>query len=570
MADGKEVSTYEKMKNAAAGSMTTAKAVLVFHPLKGDVKVESHLSGDTANSNTMKALSENENKPLSGLKDIATDTKENLEKLEGKMKSAANDQDDLGTTESEEQPESTEQPKQQEPDQKQDPYTVFFQFNPASLSIDVDSDDAEPVVNMGATTNSHAGQGQQNSGDEVTHRLINATVTVDFKVVFDALKNQRAFLSDAVNPSPTNVGRQIANLASSKSYTVRPIVEFFLAAIRNIGTRRVDFKWGKMTYTGYLKMADCSYTMFDIKGEPVRAEIDLALSCGDHDICNSEKIWQDRYEKFMSTESALSSFTPSNHQWRSAFVGATGLGKVEKACIRFHKMFLPKKESATTVGTPGMNEDVYVKVHYNPASITMKSGAGETETNQSGSTDSSANDGAQSGAALMKTELSMDLIFDDTENTDAFMLDSGMGSPTGMGRSVRHLKEKMKGREYSVAPISELFVAAAMSSYARQVCFFWNEMEFAGELSKVNVEYTMFNNRGNPIRSKVSIRIRQCGKTAKDNDFENLWKAVSNGSTGKREWAENQEFLEESQNLAQNRGLTTSSGNYIVSNLFRM
>lgn len=507
MADGKETPIYEKLKNAAAGSMTTAKAVLIFYPLKEGVAVIDQ-------------------------------------------------------------------------DQKEDPYTVFFQFNPASLTIEVDSDDAEPVVNVVSTPDNQAGggqQGSQESGNPVEYGPVNAAVTVSFKVIFDALINQRAFLSDAVNPSPTNAGRQIANLASSQSYTVRPIVEFFLAASRNIGTRRVEFRWGKMTYAGYLKKADCCYKMFDIKGEPVRVEIDLALSCVGCDACNNKKPWRVRYADFMEREEALSSFSPSNHLWRSAFVGATGLGEVEKACIRFHRAFLPENRDQVAVGTPAAigltperSEDVYVKVHYNPASISMKSEAAKEETDQGGTTDPSTGGNSQPKVTPMKTELSMELIFDETENIDAFMADSGMGSPTGLGRAGWHLKEKMKGREYSVAPISELFVAAAMSSYARQVCFFWNGMEFAGELSAVNVEYTMFNNRGNPIRSQVTVSICKSGRTERDDDFKNIWKDVLNGNSGKREWAENQEFLEESQNLAQNKGLTASSENYIVSNLFRM
>lgn len=332
-----------------------------------------------------------------------------------------------------------------------------------------------------------------------------------------------------------------------------------------------------MTYAGYLKKADCCYKMFDIKGEPIRAEVKLALSCGGHDACYSEKTWQNRYADFMEREEALSSFSTPNHLWRSAFVGATGLGEVEKACIRFHRAFLPEEKDRTTVGTPAAigltakeSKDVYVKVHYNPASISMKSEAGKNSTDGGSNTDPPTGDALQPEAVQMKTELSMELIFDETENIDAFMADSGMGSPTGLGRAGWHLKEKMKGREYSVAPISELFVAATMSIYARQVCFFWNGMQFEGELSKVNVEYTMFNNRGNPIRSQVAISICKSGRTEQDDDFDNIWKNALNGGPGKRAWAENQEFLEESQNLAQKKGLTASSGNYIVSNLFRM
>ena len=41
------------------------------------------------------------------------------------------------------------------------------------------------------------------------------------------------------------------------------------------------------------------------------------------------------------------------------------------------------------------------------------------------------------------------------------------------------------------------------------VGFAWNKMIFWGELVGVNVQYTMFNKTGAPIRAKVTIQIRQ-------------------------------------------------------------
>lgn len=579
MADDIKSADDKESKNVAKGSMTTEKAVLLFYPQKGNVEVKDQVSGQNGNT----------------------------QGLAGNVQGIADNAQAVMNAVSAETPSDT-------------PYKVFFQFNPASLTINVESDDTASIAAAGSKAGNLA------NGGQVEYGPVNANVTVNFKVVFDALTNQRAFLLDAGSLSPTNLIRQGIHLASSKSYTVRPIVEFFLAAIRNSSTRRVDFSWGKMIYAGFLKMADCCYTMFDIKGEPVRAEIELSLECGGHDVCNSKKTWQNRYADFMKGREALSSFSASNHPWRSAVLGAMRMSKVEKACIRFHRAFLPEGQSKPENGTqdaiaagisrlketiesgadnantpaaehsvnqgnagaeqnvqlPESSEDVYVRVHYNPASITMKSQSGKKETGGGSLTDSSADSAAQSGAMPMKTELSMDLIFDETKNTNAFMMDSGMGSPTGLVRAGLHLKSRMDGREYSVAPISELFVAAMMSSYARQVCFIWNGMEFSGELSNVNVEYMMFNNRGDPIRSRVTISICKSGKTDTDDDFENIWKAVQNGGSENREqdaqdensekrmWEKNNEFLGESKNLAQHKGLTPSSGNYIYSNLFRM
>ncbi len=462
--------------------------------------------------------------------------------------------------------------------------TVTFQFNPAALRISAYGGGMAPITSYGSRQGAKAGSEAKDGCDMVNCGSIIETVTVSFKVVFDALRNPQAFLSDRVNPGPTNLARQGADRIRSAGCTVRPVAEGFLASVRNSSTRRVIFQWGGMRYGGYLNKAQCRYTMFDIVGEAVRAEVDLTLVCSCHNDYNNEKEWRDRYDAFMKDRVSVINLSENN--WRSALNVVRG--KVEKACILFHAKtkqatddevnaeknrlsdlaarISNKANSVKDAGIETLNlndevnkaEYIPVSIHYNPSSITMHSRGGEMVTRDGNSAGTSDIGQFQRNAMPTETVLFMELIFDETNSADAFLLDSGMGSPTGLIKAGKDLRAKMAGRDYSVAQISELFVAATASAYTRLVCFVWNKMTFWGELCEAEVEYTMFNNRGNPIRSKVSIRIRQGGDSDKNGSYEKIWQSAY------------QKLPEESEKLAASKRLTGSSGNLAASNLFRM
>lgn len=579
---------FSKFTNVASGSMTTVKAALLFYMSNDSVKVEdqgagksagmSKLLGNTAALHGGVAESFGSAVKSSGsVKNAVAETKEQLKKVEEQVKTAADRIDNsIGEALPEQAAEFTKQ--------KGNYSKVTFQFNPASLHISAYGG------GMAAMTNFEPAAGKGTGSDQVDYGPIDETVTVSFKVIFDAVRNERAFLSDRINPGPTNLIRQGADLIKSAPHTVRPVAEGFLAAVRNRSTRGVIFQWGSLRYGGYLNKAQCRYTMFDMEGEAVRAEVDLALVCSCHGGHDNGKEWRERYHAFM--EGRKSDFSFSGSKLKSVVNVATG--KVEKACILFRANTVPTKTDAKPVsdasdtdrlsimaaavsnmaaaiwseangtgkkrGAEKVEEAGYVpvKIHYNPTSITMHSRGGEMITREGNSTDPSAAAKYQRSAMPAETAMSVELLFDETDNANAFMLDSGMGSPTGAVKAGMNLKSGMEGREYSVAPVSELFVAATMSPDSRMVCFVWNKMVFWGELCEVEVDYTMFNNRGNPIRSKVSIRIRQSGKAGSKGDFEKIWKRAYD------------KLPDEAEKLAKNKGLTASSGNYIASNLFRM
>lgn len=596
---------WKDITDVVSGSMTVEKAQLHLYKPYGTVMNEKPNAGANAGTPSLPgnaaASFDSKLKSFDSAANTLKKEKERLQQVEKKSREIKNRIEGAAGTQ---QPEQQKQPKQPEErnTRKEEEFKVIFQFNPAALHIRAYGGGMASITCCELEEGSTGGTNEKKGCSTMDYGPVNETVTVSFKVVFDAVNNEKAFPTDRVNPSPTNLARQGVSLMKRKSYTVRPIVEGFLSSVRDSSTRRADFYWGSMHYGGYLNQVECRYTMFDIQGEAVRAEVDLSLVCSCHKDNDNQKEWRDRYHEFMKDRSA--DFGLSDKKWQSFFRAA--VGRTEKACILFrtvHKdtaaqkipdfeapgisglsqmaeaiskealKVTPKKKAGgesepavaeTVTDNASLSEKVKkagyvpVTVHYNPASITMRSRGGETVTREGGSADPSGTARFQYNAISPETVLSMELFFDDTDNANAFMLDAGMSSPTGLGRAVKNMGSRVKNGQCSVKSISELFVAATASADTRLVCFVWNKMVFWGELCEVEAEYTMFSNRGNPIRSKVRIHIRQDMDPGKNGTYDGIWKKAF------------YQLGEEAEKLVSDKSMTGSSWNHIASNLFHM
>ncbi len=134
---------------------------------------------------------------------------------------------------------------------------------------------------------------------------------IDFSVslFFDKVDPQDAFLEDKLQiASPVNAAKGVAKAvltaAGKKSNSVQPEVEGFIAALRNQHTRTITFHWGDFNYTGMLRNVNAVYTMFNINGQPVRATVDLTMTCADSELAkNSVKTWNNLYKESFSNGS---------------------------------------------------------------------------------------------------------------------------------------------------------------------------------------------------------------------------------------------------------------------------
>lgn len=169
-----------------------------------------------------------------------------------------------------------------------------------------------------------------------------------------------------------------------------------------------------------------------------------------------------------------------------------------------------------------------LQVQFNPSSIAFQGSGGEVRRESVGG---SGENEFQQFDRPSETILGMDLIFDDTNNKDAFMMDaelpllSEITSVGGLTQRIEQGVTAAKGETYSVQDTTELFVAAMVQNFTRLVGFAWNKMIFWGELVGVSVNYTMFNKAGAPIRATVSLQIRQDQAVGSDNAYatEEKW-----------------------------------------------
>lgn len=482
---------FSQYTGVESGSVATAKAVLHFYPQKED-PVQTLNGSSRKNAGTPQLSADAAVTDRTA--DAMAKTHKNPDQMKEKVKKAGNMSDDRF-------------------------YTVAFQFNPAAIRISAYGGGMAPIKSFGAKEGDKDGDEEESGSGQVDYGPVNETVTVSFKVVFDA-----------------------------GSYTVRPLAEGFLAAVRSSSRRRVIFRWGDkaqggLEYGGFLNHVQCRYTMFDAKGEAVRAEIDLSLVTGNHDTYDDVKEWRNRYDAFMRDRNR----GPRLQEGAFEALGGGLAGQVEKAYILFHtRSEDPKAVEGNVKGKTLLKPEVYkglsnmtaklsdaagkvtgktadspdpgktaggeeyaaVRIQYNPVSVTLQSRGGEMMTRDGGFGGAGDFKGFQKNAIPAETVLSMELLFDGTNVFNGFLADTDMG--------------------YSVAPVSELFASAIASAYSRLVCVVWNRMTFWGELCEVDVEYTMFSKKGNPIRSKVSIRIRQDGESAKEGAAEKHWEKAYN------------------------------------------
>jgi hypothetical protein len=104
-------------------------------------------------------------------------------------------------------------------------------------------------------------------------------------------------------------------------------------------------------------------------------------------------------------------------------------------------------------------------------------------------------------------EMSVNLIFDKVNNTDAFMWDK-LNTGLTVNTAVSAVKS-LVGKKYTVQPEVEGLIAALRNEYTRNVTFQWAKFSFVGVLKYVSANYTMFSTSGHPIRAKVTLRLRQ-------------------------------------------------------------
>jgi hypothetical protein len=121
---------------------------------------------------------------------------------------------------------------------------IKVQFNPETLSFSYD--DSSSKNDKTSIVQNEDGNTPQAVAEDDT-----SAVNMSFKLVFD-----RSLFKDC---------------------SVQPEVEQFIALIKKPYVRKITFYWGTMCYYCLLRSIDAEYVLFNSKGVPMRANINMSL-----------------------------------------------------------------------------------------------------------------------------------------------------------------------------------------------------------------------------------------------------------------------------------------------------
>lgn len=192
------------------------------------------------------------------------------------------------------------------------------QFNPTSLSLTGHGGGLVQKIKYN-TINKTTGDDEKKQSNPAQHRVNNEGMTtfergdtyinLSVQLLFDSCDPQDSFMKDKLNLGPSSVvsgvGKAATSLMGKKKTSIQKEVEGFIGALRNRYTRNVTFFWSDFNYSGRLKSVNANYTMFNPNGEPVRATVDLVITCAD-DVADPMSLneWRTKYANaFTKSES---------------------------------------------------------------------------------------------------------------------------------------------------------------------------------------------------------------------------------------------------------------------------
>jgi hypothetical protein len=151
-------------------------------------------------------------------------------------------------------------------------YKYTLPFNPKEMTITAG-------VNLRHIPNAANPQQGQPGADSVQANIPEIFLTVP--LVFDEMNIADAFTMDKFNTGvgqlAKNIGTGIAKIAKGAEWTVQPVVEGFLGALRYNNTQKIRFVWGEFDFVGLLNQCSAEYTMFSPAGNPIRAKVSLRI-----------------------------------------------------------------------------------------------------------------------------------------------------------------------------------------------------------------------------------------------------------------------------------------------------
>jgi hypothetical protein len=365
------------------------------------------------------------------------------------------------------------------------------QFNPESLKITAIVNDKKSVTSL------------EENKEKVQYSSNEAAYSLSVQLIFDE--------SNAIIQTEGNVQKE---------------AEGFISAISSENTRAMVFMWGNVNYEGILDNVEVTYTMFDSKGIPIRANMNLTMSCCslfDSSSVSEDRplgAWQSAYDELIISNGDFSSDTSKNIE--KALLCITNLSssgqkssgnQITTTAAALGKAFT----DGTTAKNAAKNGLKVLTVQYNPDEIAFSSSPQEEKKGDNTKVDKIL-------TQSFKTMMTVSLIFEDIHNTDAFIWDKQNAVFRGS------LKDKLQSsslvsviKDYSVKKQIDGILGLLAYRLTRNVVFSWGKQSVTGVLQSAEAEYTMFNTSGNPIMGRVTLKIGVTNFAKEKNAFDELF-----------------------------------------------
>lgn len=183
-------------------------------------------------------------------------------------------------------------------------------------------------------------------------------------------------------------------------------------------------------------------------------------------------------------------------------------------------------------------------VQFNPSELNVSSVGGGMQPRQSLSDKAGGRPTFTYEPEPPRMEMSVNLIFDSVNNTDAFTNEKFVLNPTSL--AAQGIKAIMK-KKYTVQTEVEGLIAAIRDPYTRRIKFDWADFHFEGNLATLGARYTMFNPLGNPIRAVIQMSIVAVEEEDLFNAYKKAYKSIADnpiiGSTKNKSLAKKGQAL---------------------------
>lgn len=146
-------------------------------------------------------------------------------------------------------------------------------------------------------------------------------------------------------------------------------------------------------------------------------------------------------------------------------------------------------------------------VQFNPSTLSLSgSGGGIAQYTNFGAV-RPENRGTSHASGMEHIEMSVQLVFDETNNLVTFPGDILSANGSALAGAAGAMIANNFSNRPSVQTEVEGFLAAIRNEYTRRVAFCWGKMLYSGYVNRVSARYTLFNPSGKPVRATVDMSI---------------------------------------------------------------